>query len=151
LIRRAEQRDAPAVAQVYIASRRGAVRYLPSIHTDEDMRAWIANYLVPNLEVWVAELDGTIVAMMALEHDYLDQLYVAPANQRRGVGDLLLAKAKERSPQRLRLYTFQRNAPARRFYERRGFVAIELSDGARNEEREPDVLYECIGAAPARA
>lgn len=151
LIRRAEQRDAPAVAQVYIASRRGAVRYLPTVRTDEEMRGWIADYLLPKLEVWVAELGCDIVAIMALEHDYLDQLYVAPANQRHGVGDVLLAKAKERSPQRLRLHTFQRNTPARRFYERRGFVARELTDGARNEEREPDVLYEWIGAAPARA
>lgn len=135
---------------MYIASRRGAVRYLPTVHTDEDMRQWIPAYLVRNSEVWVAELGSDIVAIMALEHDYLDQLYVAPANQRHGVGDMLLVKAKERSPHRLRLHTFQRNTPARRFYERRGFVAIELSDGARNEEREPDVLYEWIGAAPAR-
>ncbi len=149
-IRRAERCDAASVAEVYVASRRGAVRYLPSIHTDEDMRGWIADYLVPKLEVWVAELDGEIVAMMALEDDYVDQLYVAPAHQRRGIGDALLATAMRRNPQRLRLYTFQRNTPARRFYEARGFVAIEFTDGSRNEEREPDVLYEWNGAAPAR-
>ena len=150
-IRRAEQRDAPAVAEVYIASRRGAALYIPTVHIDDETRRWIADHLLTKSEVWVAELNGNIVAMMALEHDYLDQLYVAPANQRHGVGDVLLAKAKERSPLRLRLHTFQRNTPARRFYEQRGFVSIELSDGSRNEEREPDVLYEWTGAAPARA
>ncbi|MGH7864636.1 MAG: GNAT family N-acetyltransferase [Candidatus Binataceae bacterium] len=136
---------------MYIASRRGAAQYLPTIHPDDDMRAWIANHLLPNMEVWVAELDGQVVAMMALEHDCVDQLYVAPTNQRRGLGDLLLRKAKQRSPERLRLYTFQRNAPARRFYEQRGFVAMDFNDGSRNEEREPDVLYQWLGAAPARA
>jgi hypothetical protein len=33
---------------------------------------------------------------------------------------------------------------ARRFYERYGFVPIEWSDGSRNEERCPDILYELI-------
>lgn len=48
--------------------------------------------------------------------------------------------AQRRFP-RLYLWTFQRNAPARRFYEKRGFVLIEETDGARNEEKEPDALY----------
>ena len=38
--------------------------------------------------------------------------------------------------------SFQKNIAARRFYERNGFVVIEETDGAGNEEREPDVLYE---------
>ena len=37
---------------------------------------------------------------------------------------------------------FQANSGARRFYERRGFVAVEFTDGESNEERCPDVLYE---------
>ena len=41
----------------------------------------------------------------------------------------------------LQLWTFQRNAVARHFYERHGFRAAELTDGARNEEVEPDVRY----------
>ena len=31
------------------------------------------------------------------------------------------------------------NEPARRFYRRHGFVEVGRTDGARNEEREPDV------------
>ncbi|WP_298279395.1 hypothetical protein [uncultured Bradyrhizobium sp.] len=42
---------------------------------------------------------------------------------------------------RRQLWTFQRNARARRFYEARGFVAVEQTDGSRNEEQEPDVRY----------
>jgi hypothetical protein len=40
--------------------------------------------------------------------------------------------------------------PARRFYERHGFVAVEHTDGAGNEEREPDVrfLWRPAGADP---
>ncbi|WP_422110095.1 GNAT family N-acetyltransferase [Bradyrhizobium elkanii] len=42
---------------------------------------------------------------------------------------------------RLQLWTFQRNARARRFYETRGFVADEETDVSGNEEREPGVHY----------
>ena len=38
--------------------------------------------------------------------------------------------------------TFARNAGARRFYERHGFVAVAFGDGTGNEEGEPDVRYE---------
>jgi hypothetical protein len=36
---------------------------------------------------------------------------------------------------------FQRNIRARRFYESRGFHLVEETDGAANEEREPDARY----------
>jgi ribosomal protein S18 acetylase RimI-like enzyme len=150
VIRRARAADAAAIAEVYIESRRGAARYFPTVHSDDEIRGWIASYLVPNLEVWVAEaadsgagkIIGGIIGMMALEGEMVEQLYIAPAAQRRGVGDGMLALAMRERPATLRLWTFQANAPARRFYEARGFRAIELTDGARNEERTPDVLYE---------
>ena len=47
---------------------------------------------------------------------------------------------KSRFPS-LSLWTFQRNAAARRFYERQGFTLVEATDGSRNMEKEPDVLY----------
>jgi hypothetical protein len=46
----------------------------------------------------------------------------------------------------LQLWTFQRNSRARGFYEARGFNLIERTDGARNEEREPDALYLWTGS-----
>lgn len=143
IVRRAHMSDAPAIAEVYIASRRGAAAYMPTVHTDDEIRAWVSDYLVPRLEVWVAESGGRIVGFLGLEgEDMLDQLFIAPATQRSGVGDRLLALAKELRPAGLRLYAFQRNTPARRFYEARGFVAVDFNDGSRNEEKEPDVLYQ---------
>ncbi len=141
-LRRAEHSDTGAVADVYIASRRGAVAYMPTIHTDDDIRRWIAAVMMPSLEVWVAEASGRILGFLALDGETLDQLFVAPPAQRNGIGDRLLAKAKELRPRRLQLFTFQKNAPARSFYEARGFVAIDFNSGERNEEREPDVLYQ---------
>jgi ribosomal protein S18 acetylase RimI-like enzyme len=150
VIRRANRSDAADIATVYIASRRAAAAFMPTVHTDAEIRAWVVDYMVPQTETWVAEAAGRIVAILvldgdmqdAMQHTMIDQLYVSPTDQRAGVGGLLLAHAKKLRPAGLRLYTFQSNAPARRFYEARGFIAKEFNDGSRNEEREPDVLYE---------
>ena len=69
----------------------------------------------------------------------MEQLYVDPAAQGRGIGAALLDLAKARNPGGLQLWTFQINAGARRFYAREGFVEVERTDGAANEEREPDI------------
>jgi GNAT superfamily N-acetyltransferase len=144
VIRRANSSDAVDVATVYVASRRKAAAYLPTVGTDVEIRAFVIDRMVPEQETWVADAGGRIVAVMVLDSDMVDQLYVSPDNQGRGVGDRLLAHAKQLRPAGLRLHTFQRNTPARRFYEDRGFVAKEFTDGATNMEREPDVLYEWI-------
>jgi hypothetical protein len=51
-------------------------------------------------------------------------------------------RAKARRPDGLGLWTFQVNAPAIRFYLRHGFRIIRRTDGAGNEEREPDLRME---------
>jgi ribosomal protein S18 acetylase RimI-like enzyme len=142
LIRRATTEDAADVATVYVASQRGAAAHIPIIHSDAEIRAWVVEHMVPERESWIVLDSGRIVAVMVLDGDMVDQMYVEPASQRRGVGDAMLAHAKQLRPARLRLYTFQSNAPARRFYEARGFIAIKFNDGSRNEERAPDVLYQ---------
>jgi GNAT superfamily N-acetyltransferase len=78
-----------------------------------------------------------MTGMIAFRKDWIDQLYVPPDAQRRGVSTELLQVAK-RSFDRLQLWTFLRNVRARRFYEVRGFALVQEADGARNEENEPD-------------
>jgi len=78
--------------------------------------------------------------IIAFREGWIDQLYVLPEAQRRGVGKDLLQVAQN-AFDRLQLWTFQRNAPARRFYKARGFALIQETDGAGNEEKEPDALY----------
>jgi GNAT superfamily N-acetyltransferase len=71
--------------------------------------------------------------------------YVEPDAQRSGIGSALLEAAKTRRPAGLRLWVFQRNHAARAFYAQHGFAEVELTDGADNEEREPDVLLAWTG------
>jgi GNAT superfamily N-acetyltransferase len=142
-IRPTVQRDAEAAAALWLRSRREALDLIPApIHSDAEVRGWMASHVLARLECWVAEaLDGTIVGLLVLEEDWVDQLYVLPGWQGQGVGSQLLGLAKRMRPDGLQLWTFASNAPARRFYERRGFVAAEETDGADNEERAPDVRY----------
>jgi ribosomal protein S18 acetylase RimI-like enzyme len=140
-IRRARSEDAEAVGDVWLAAFRAAYTFPPA-HPDGDVRRWIREVLVPGEETFVAVApDGRIVAIMALRGNDIDQLYVAPDHFDRGIGSQLVELAKERRPNGLGLYTFQANDRARRFYERRGFTAVEFGNGDANEERQPDVRY----------
>ena len=95
--------------------------------------------------VWLAVDGDRIVGVATRSGALVRQLYVATDRTRAGIGqrllDALLAEAVAESILTVDLWTFQRNAGARRFYERNGFVAMEFTDGASNEEREPDVRY----------
>ncbi len=141
MLRPATAADADAVADVFLAAR-GAMAYLPRLHTDEDTRGWIRTVVLEQHEVWVAERDGRVAAFAALAEEELAHLYVHADAQGLGLGSRLLDKAKERLPRGFRFWVFQRNTGARRFYERHGCRLVELTDGSGNEEREPDALYE---------
>ena len=138
-IRRAAAADAPAIAEVFLDSFHATYAF-PLAHTDDEVRAWIRDRVVPGMETWVAADDGQIVGLMVVAPGWLEQLYLAPDRLGEGIGSRLVALAKERSPAGLQLWTFQVNQRARRFYERHGFVAVEETDD-RNEERQPDVRY----------
>jgi GNAT superfamily N-acetyltransferase len=140
-LRPAEPRDADDIAEIHLASRREAMPWLPEVHSDEETYAWVAGVVLPQREVWVAEVDGRVVGVAALEGDFLEQLYILPGYQGLGIGSALFDKARELRPHGLSFYAFQRNARAREFYERRGCIIVEFGDGSGNEEGEPDVLY----------
>ncbi|WP_328746507.1 GNAT family N-acetyltransferase [Streptomyces sp. NBC_00285] len=141
VIRRATAADASATADVYLRSFDAALPTVVRPHSDDEVRAYIRDVVVPLRETWVAAAEGQVVGLMVLADDLLSQLYLDPGWRGRGIGDEFVALAKERSPRGLALWTFQVNKPAHRFYERHGFVEAERTDGSGNEEREPDVRY----------
>ena len=140
-VRAVRNTDAGGCAQVYLRAREFALPTVPSVHPPREVRRWMADDVVGRTDMWVAEVDGTIVGLLVLAAGWIEQLYIDPAWMGRGLGDRFVKLAKERMPDGLQLWTFQVNEPARRFYERHGFVVEELTDGAGNEERAPDVRY----------
>ena len=141
-IRRAADTDAPAAAAVFTASRREAGSAIPpSVHTPDEDRWFVREVLIAQRQTWVAVDGETVVALLVLDGDFVDQLYVASTAQRSGVGSRLLELAKRERPDGLQLWAFASNLPAQAFYLRHGFVEAERTDGALNEERAPDIRY----------
>ncbi|MFG2801992.1 GNAT family N-acetyltransferase [Streptomyces pseudovenezuelae] len=141
VIRRATASDAAASADVYLRSFAAALPTVVRPRSDDEVRAYIRDVVVPSHETWVAVAEEQVVGLMVLDGDLLSQLYLDPGWRGRGIGDRFVTLAKERGPRGLSLWTFQVNEPAHRFYERHGFVEAERTDGSGNEEREPDVRY----------
>lgn len=145
--RTARDADSAGVAEVYLASRKTYLSYAPLAHSDEDVRRWIRYTLIPMGSVTVALQGNEVVGMMATSIDekaraWVDHLYLEPLSVGQGIGSELLTRALKTLPRPIRLYTFQENVGARRFYQRHGFVPITFGDGSENEENCPDVLFE---------
>jgi len=151
-LRAAVSTDAESIAAVLLASHAAFLPFARSAHTDEEVRAWVREVLLSSEAVTVAVVNGQVIGILALAKrggiSWLTQLYLHPTHVEQGIGSKLLAHALATALPPIRLYTFQQNIGARRFYERNGFVAIEFTDGGANEERCPDVLYEL--ASPLR-
>jgi len=139
-LRRLDAEDMPAAAIVHRKSFDARLPWLAGLHTAEEDRDYWSGPLFNSCEVWGAERANMLVGVIAFRQGWIDQLYILPDTQGQGIGSALLDIAKAAHPE-LYLWTFQRNADARCFYEARGFVAIEETDGSGNEEKEPDVLY----------
>ncbi|MFE6554306.1 GNAT family N-acetyltransferase [Streptomyces sp. NPDC057746] len=141
LLRRARDADARAAADVWLRSYAAALPTVRCAHDEADVRDWFKRVLVPQYETWVAVRRNSVVGLLVLNGGELKQLYLEPEWRGRDLGDRFMALAKQQQPNGLSLWTFQINGPARRFYERHGFVEAECTDGQRNDEREPDVRY----------
>ena len=74
-----------------------------------------AGHVLVHEKVLVAELHELVVGFKAREGDHVDHLYIAPSFQGRGIGDKLLAMAKELRPSSLTLWRFQRKRTGKAF------------------------------------
>ena len=96
----------------------------------------------PACQVHVARCGGERVGFLACKPDTVTQLYVHVEHLGRGIGTLLLDRAKQDSGGSLWLHTFARNRRARRFYESRGFRAVKF--GFEPLWQLDDVRYEWV-------
>jgi GNAT superfamily N-acetyltransferase len=139
-MRKLELADMDAAAMLRRTAFRHAFPWIPELHTAEEDRWFFRERLFAACELWGAGDPTGLLGIIAFRDGWIDQLYVLPTVQGQGIGTRLLAVAQDRFA-RLQLWTFQRNARARRFYESRGFVLVEETDGSGNEEKEPDARY----------
>lgn len=95
-------------------------------HPLEDQLRALEEKIVPKNRVLLV-LDprtSAVIGFLAYTSETVSHLYVHVDYQNKGIGSVLLDIAKKNSSGVLRLFTFERNMRARRFYERHGFRII---------------------------
>lgn len=140
ILRSATPEDAAAIARVHRLAVRVSLPFLPELHTAEEDLWFVRERLSVDNTIWVAEVGGEVAGYIAFHPGWIDHLFVHPDHQGAGLGPALLDKALEDGSER-QLWTFQQNTRARAFYEKRGFVVADFTDGDGNEEKMPDVRY----------
>lgn len=143
MIRKFSQTDLDQVIDAWLLAGKDEYTYLPDFQTlsPEKAKKLFAESIQSECDIWVAEFDNEIAGYMAINKSFIDRLYIRPANQRSGIGQLFIDHAKAISPIGLELYTHQQNHRARDFYEKCGFVAIEFGISPPPESM-PDVKYQ---------
>jgi GNAT superfamily N-acetyltransferase/chorismate mutase len=148
-LRPATAGDLPALAEVHLSSRRSAGdAFPPGVHADDEVRAWVSGWDLTQYDVWLATLGGQVVGYARWTPTWLDDLYVHPDHQGRGVGAALFDTVAAQRPEGFCLWVFESNEPARAFYRRRGCLELERTDGSGNEERAPDIRVAWPGPDP---
>ncbi len=131
------------MALVFRASFRGAMPYIRELHTPEEDLEYFSNVVFETNQVFVAcnTVDQRMIGFIAFDDAMVNHLYLLPESSGRGIGGELLQLAKQ-GRGTLRLWAFQRNEMAKKFYIKHNFRVIKQTDGADNEAKEPDILFE---------
>jgi putative acetyltransferase len=133
MLRRLGLKDMDRAAAGHRASFDHALPALAGLHTPEEDRWFFRERMFPTFQLWGYFDKQQLVGIVAFRDGWVDQLYVLPSSQRRGIGTALLSIAQSQFPS-LNLWTFQRNKAARRFYEKQGFTLAKETDSSANEE-----------------
>ncbi len=130
-IRRAELRDFPVLAELYLTVRRITFNWLPAetFHPDDFYRDTQGELL------WLASADQEILgfASVYLQSAFLHSLYITPAAQGRGVGSALLAHVIRTTRGRMTLKCLILNRAAQAFYSAHGWTVIGRGESAHGQ------------------
>ncbi len=132
-------RPATSDEAVAIEAIHRAANFLPLRNTTEENLQFVREMMSEN-QSWVADAGGEVVGYIVFNDDWVRHVFVRPDCQGQGYGTTLLAHVMADRRER-QLWTYEGNSRARMFYEKRGWVLIELTDGHGNEENEPEVRY----------
>lgn len=119
-----EPRDTDTLVRLWRASFEHGVGIIDP-HPIDGQVAYFEREVRPRHAVRVAWRADEMVGFVASNDESVSALYVRVDCIGQGIGPQLLKLAQDASAGRLWLYTFARNARARRFYARHGFVDVK--------------------------
>jgi GNAT superfamily N-acetyltransferase len=124
MIRLARAEEYDEIARVWMESWASTGLEEASNFLLAKLRARVPQEIERGWTLFVADDNGSLAAMLALHlpKRHLDQLFVAPAWQRRSLGRQLLAFTRTQLPDEISLRCVRENEKAWRWYEREGFI-----------------------------
>lgn len=116
-------------------------------HSLEEQLQYLEKKVIPENRVLVVMEKDTsaVIGFLASTPESISQLYVHVNHQHKGIGSMLVNLAKQHSRGQLRLFTFDTNKGAQRFYEQRGFKVV--GRGFEKEWQLEDIEYEWSASA----
>ena len=130
--------DATEISQI-LEDWAASNREIPLVH-NVDERADYGRWLLEHTSVTMIHNSSGVVGFLALEKHIIQGLYIKKDFQGFGFGQAAIKFAQKQFGE-LRLWVFQSNIGAQKFYQRLGFQVVEKSDGEDNDYRLPDVFY----------
>jgi ribosomal protein S18 acetylase RimI-like enzyme len=113
--------DLDAISAVHCRACRIAYGFMGWDYADAEVRDWHAGKVAEWDWARVALVDGQVAGYLGAIGAHVDQLYVDPERQGSGIGRTLLTAMLARGLRPATLNVFDRNTPARSFYESFGF------------------------------
>ena len=130
--------DAAEISQI-LEDWAASNREIPLVHNVEE-RADYGCWLLEHTSVTMIHNSSGVVGFLALEKHIIQALYIKKDFQGFGFGQAAIKFAQKQFKE-LRLWVFQSNIGAQKFYQRLGFQIVEKSDGEDNDYRLPDIFY----------
>ena len=116
-----------------------ATSWLPTVDSAGE-RADYGLWLLEHTQVTILRYNSQFVGFLALEGNIVQSLYIKAAFQRLGFGQAAINYAQEQYNE-LKLWVFQANTDAQKFYQKLGFEALDTTDGQDNDYGLPDIFY----------
>ena len=116
-----------------------ATSWLPTVDSAGE-RADYGLWLLEHTQVTILRYNSQFVGFLALEGNIVQSLYIKAAFQRLGFGQVAINYAQEQYNE-LKLWVFQANTDAQKFYQKLGFEALDTTDGQDNDYGLPDIFY----------
>lgn len=142
MIRNFQQQDEDSIIRIWLEASAIAHSFIPRSYWEDkvpDMR----NKYLPQSQTLVYEDEHTneTSGFISLIGNYIAALFVSPDRQGQGIGQALMALAKQQHPE-LELNVYAENTRALAFYRRQGFTIVREQTDEQTGQQEFAMKYQ---------